>query len=221
MNSGFIGNDDDETVFNVGGVNVEENSEKTPVNYIIPPGIDREINPNPSSGTATQQLNEQALVLDICNLNDGDARAAFKVMDIDIRRYKRLKMFIHAEESDPTKPLADNDLSVFIRMGSDFNDNYYEYEVPLTVTPQGTYNTDNNSNSGDREIVWPEANNIDLQFTKLTDMKVLRNSLLANSNSGVLLIKPYEENDGKNIMRIKGNPNIGNVRVFMIGIRNA
>lgn len=217
----FIGNDDDETVFNVGGVNVEENSEKTPVNYIIPPGIDREINPNPSSGTATQQLNEQALVLDICNLNDGDARAAFKVMDIDIRRYKRLKMFIHAEESDPTKPLADNDLSVFIRMGSDFNDNYYEYEVPLTVTPQGTYNTDNNSNSGDREIVWPEANNIDLQFSKLTDMKVLRNSLLANSNSGVLLIKPYEENDGKNIMRIKGNPNIGNVRVFMIGIRNA
>ena len=217
----FIGNDDDETVFNVGGVNVEENSEKTPVNYIIPPGIDREINPNPSSGTATQKLNEQSLVLDVCNLNDGDARAAYKVMDIDIRRYKRLKMFIHAEESDPTKPLADNDLSVFIRMGSDFNDNYYEYEVPLTVTPQGTYNTDNNSNSGDREIVWPEANNIDLQFTKLTDMKVLRNSLLADANSGVLLIKPYEENDGKNIMRIKGNPNIGNVRVFMIGIRNA
>ncbi|MDF1672545.1 MAG: cell surface protein SprA [Vicingaceae bacterium] len=217
----FIGNDDDETVFNVGGVNVEENSEKTPVNYIIPPGIDREINPNPSSGTATQQLNEQALVLDVCNLNDGDARAAYKVMDIDIRRYKRLKMFIHAEESDPTKPLNDNDLSVFIRMGSDFNDNYYEYEVPLQVTPQGTYNTDNNSNTGDREIVWPEANNIDLQFTKLTDMKVLRNSLLADANSGVLLIKPYEENDGKNIMRVKGNPNIGNVRVFMIGIRNA
>ena len=217
----FIGNDDDETVFNVGGVNVEENSNKTPVNYIIPPGIDREINPNPSSGATTQQLNEQALVLDVCNLNDGDARAAYKVMDIDIRRYKRLKMFIHAEESDPTKPLNDNDLSVFIRMGSDFNDNYYEYEVPLEVTPSGAYNTDNNSNSSDREIVWPEANNIDLQFSKLTDMKVLRNSLLSDANSGVLLIKPYEQNDGKNTMRVKGNPNIGNVRVFMIGIRNA
>lgn len=216
----FIGNDDDETIFNVGGVNVEENSNKTPVNYIIPPGIDREINPNPSSGTATQQLNEQALVLDVCNLNDGDARAAFKVMDIDIRRYKRLKMFIHAEESDPSEPLNDDDLSVFIRMGSDFNDNYYEYEVPLKVTPAGTYNTDNNSNTSDREIVWPEANNIDLQFSKLTDMKVLRNSLLSDANSGVLLIKPYEQNDGKNTMRVKGNPNIGNVRVFMIGIRN-
>lgn len=217
----FIGNDDDETTFNIAGVNVEENSEKTPVNYIIPPGIDREINPNPSSNAVTQQLNEQALVLDVCNLNDGDARAAYKVMDIDIRRYKRLKMFIHAEESDPTMPLNDDDLSVFIRMGSDFNDNYYEYEVPLQVTPSGTYNTDNNSNTSDREIVWPEANNIDLQFSKLTDLKVLRNSLLSDATNGVLLIKPYEDNDGKNTMRVKGNPNLGNVRVFMIGIRNA
>lgn len=216
----YFGDDDDETTFNVGAVNVEENSEKTPVNYIIPPGIDREINPNPSTGTNIQQLNEQALVLDVCNLSDGDARAAFKVMDIDIRRYKRLKMFIHAEENDPSIPLNDDDLTVFIRMGSDFNDNYYEYEVPLKVTPPGTYNTDNNSNNSDRLVVWPEANNIDLQFSKLTNMKVLRNSLLSDPNSGVLLIKPYEQADGSNTMRVKGNPNIGNVRVFMIGIRN-
>ncbi len=216
----FLGDDDDGTVFDVSAVNVEENSSKTPVNYIIPPGIDREINPNPSSAAVTQQLNEQALVLDVCNLNDGDARAAYKVLDIDIRRYKRLKMFIHAEESDPSKPLADEDLAVFIRMGSDFDNNYYEYEVPLVVTPAGTYNTDNNSNSSDREVVWPEANNIDLQFSKFTDMKVVRNSLLPDPSSGVLLIKPYEQDDGNNRMRIKGNPNFGDVRVFMIGIRN-
>jgi len=217
----FIGNDDDETTFDISAVNVEENSSKTPVNYIIPPGIDREVNPNPSSGTTIQQLNEQSLVLDVCNLNDGDARAAYKIMDIDIRRYKRLKMFIHAEESDPTIPLADEDLAVFIRMGSDFTDNYYEYEVPLTVTAAGTYNTDNNSNESDRYDVWPEANNIDLQFSKLTEMKVKRNSLLPDAASGVMLIKPYEQEDGKNTIRIKGNPNIGNVKVFMIGIRNA
>lgn len=216
----FIGNDDDETTFDISAVNVEENSSKTPVNYIIPPGIDRETNPNPSAGGTTQQLNEQSLVLDVCNLNDGDARAAYKIMDIDIRRYKRLKMFIHAEESDPTIPLDDKDLSVFIRMGSDYTDNYYEYEVPLTVTPAGAYNTDNNSNDNDRLDVWPEANNIDLKFSKLTDMKVLRNSLLPDGSSGVQLIKPYEVKDGKNIIRIKGNPNIANVRVFMIGIRN-
>jgi cell surface protein SprA len=217
----YIGNDDDGTTFDISGVNVEENSSKTPVNYIIPPGIDREINPNPSSGSNIQQLNEQSLVLDVCNLKDGDARAAYKIMDIDIRRYKRLKMFIHAEESDVTKPLADNDLSVFIRMGSDFDDNYYEYEVPLVVTQPGAYNTDNNSNEADRFEVWREENNIDLAFSKLTSMKVTRNSQLSNGTGSVQLIKPYTEADGKNTMRIKGNPNLGDVRVFMIGIRNA
>ncbi|MDG1477771.1 MAG: cell surface protein SprA, partial [Vicingaceae bacterium] len=103
----FLGNDDDATTFDVSAVNVEENSSKTPVNYIIPPGIDREINPNPSTGGQTQQLNEQSLALNVCNLADGDARAAYKVMNIDLRRYKRLKMFLHAEEKDPTIPLRD------------------------------------------------------------------------------------------------------------------
>jgi len=216
----FIGSDDDETTFDVAAVNVEENSSKTPVNYIIPPGIDRELNPNPSTGGNVQQLNEQSLVLDVCRLKDGDARGTYKIMDIDIRRYKRLKMFIHAEESDPTTPLENNDLSVFIRMGSDFDNNYYEYEVPLTVTPEGSYSTDNNANESDRYVVWPEANDIDLQFSKFTDLKVLRNSLTSDATSGVQLIKPYEKKDGGNTMRIKGNPNFGDVRVFMIGIRN-
>jgi cell surface protein SprA len=217
----YIGTDNDATTFNIAAVNVEENSEKIPVNYIIPPGIDREINPNPSSGNTTRQLNEQSLVLDVCNLDDGDARAAYKIMDVDIRRYKRLKMFVHAEESDPTIPLGDGDLSVFIRMGTDFDDNYYEYEVPLKVTPTGRYNTDNGSNVNDRLIVWPEENDIDLQFSKLTDLKLLRNSKLADANSGVLIIKPFETNDGKNFLRVKGNPNLAEVRVFMIGIRNS
>lgn len=217
----FLGNDDNATTFDVSAVNVEENSSKTPVNYIIPPGIDREINPNPSIGGNTQQLNEQSLALNVCNLADGDARAAYKIMDIDLRRYKRIQMFLHAEQNDPTIPLADNDLSVFIRMGSDFTDNYYEYEVPLAVTEPGRYNTDNNTNNNARLDVWPESNNIDLQFSKLTDLKVLRNSLLSDGNSGVQLIKDYEQADGKNTLRVKGNPNFADVRVFMIGVRNA
>ena len=216
----YIGNDDEETTFIVGAVNVEENSEKAPVNYIIPPGIDRELNPNPSTGATLRQLNEQSLSLSVCNLKDGDARATFKAMNQDLRRYKRLKMFVHAEESNPTIPLNDGDVSVFIRMGTDFNDNYYEYEVPLKVTPAGFYNTENSANENDREIVWPESNNIDLKFSLLTEMKMLRNSLLNDPNSNVLIIKPFEQKDGNNTIRIKGNPNLANVKVFMIGIRN-
>jgi len=214
----YQGTDDDETSFIISAVNIEENSSKTPVNYVIPPGILREINPNPTtSNNGLNQLNEQALALNVCNLKDGDARAGYKVMDIDIRRYKRLKMFIHAEESNPTQPLNDNDLTVFIRMGTDFNNNFYEYEVPLKVTAPGFYNKDNEN---DQYAVWPEENNVDLVFTKLTALKTKRNALLADGQSGVTIIKTYEEVDGKNKIKVKGNPNLAEVKVFMIGVRN-
>lgn len=216
----YIASDDETTVFDISAVNVEENSEKAPVNYIIPPGIDREINPNTANATTINQLNEQSLVLDVCDLNDGNAKAAFKVMNVDIRRYKRLKMFIHAEESDPNFPLNDDDLSLFIRMGTDFDNNYYEYEVPMKVTPAGNYNTDNNNNATDREIVWPLANDIDLAFSELKNLKIKRNSLLLNPLNGVQVSAPYEESEGDRKLRIKGNPNLANVRMFMIGIRN-
>lgn len=214
----YIGNDDDETSFVIGAVNIEENSSKTPVNYVIPPGILREINPNPTtSNNGLNQLNEQALTLNVCNLKDGDARAGYKVMDIDIRRYKRLKMFIHAEEVSSQQPLNDNDLSVFIRMGTDFNNNFYEYEVPLKVTPPGFYN---GQNENDQYIVWPEENNIDLVFTKLTELKTKRNALTTDPQSGVVLNKIYEELDGKNKIKVRGSPNLAEVKVFMIGVRN-
>ena len=214
----YIGTDDNTTSFIISAVNIEENSSKTPVNYVIPPGILREINPNPTSNnTGLNQLNEQALSLNVCNLKDGDARAGFKIMDIDIRRYKKLKMFIHAEQSNPNIPLNDNDLTVFIRMGTDFNNNYYEYEVPLKVTAPGFYNKDIES---DQYLVWPESNNIDLVFSKLTDIKLKRNQLMSDPQSGINILKAYEEDDGNNKIKVKGNPNLAEVRVFMIGIRN-
>lgn len=214
----YIGTDDNETSFIISAVNVEENSSKTPVNYVIPPGILREINPNPStSNNGLNQLNEQSLALNVANLKDGDARAGYKIMDIDIRRYKRLKMYIHAEESNPTVPLNDNDLTVFIRMGTDFNNHFYEYEVPLKVTAPGFYNSEVEN---DQYAVWPEENNIDLVFSKLTDLKLRRNALLSDPQSGVIINKEFEEADGKNTLKVKGNPNLAEVKVFMIGVRN-
>ncbi|MCC6818979.1 MAG: cell surface protein SprA, partial [Bacteroidia bacterium] len=214
----YIGTDDNTTSFIISAVNIEENSSKTPVNYVIPPEILREINPNPTSNNSgLNQLNEQALSLSVCNLKDGDARAGFKIMDIDIRRYKKLKMFIHAEQSNPTIPLNDNDLTVFIRLGTDFNNNYYEYEVPLKVTSPGYYNKDIEN---DQYIVWPSANNIDIQLSQFTDIKLKRNQLMSDPQSGVNIIKAYEEDDGDKKIKVKGNPNLAEVRVFMIGVRN-
>ena len=123
-----IPGDDSATVFDVLTVNLEENGDRTPINYVIPEGIDREINPSTNN---LQQLNEQSLVLRVCNLKDGDARAAYKNTEFDMRLYKRLKMFIHAEAGSSGQTLNDGDITAFIRLGADFNTNYYEYEIPL------------------------------------------------------------------------------------------
>ena len=117
--------------FEITSVNIEENSAKEPVNYVLPPGIDRVIDP---SQPQVAQLNEQSIVFKVRDLPDGDARVAYKNMSIDLRQYKKLKMFVHAEALiDET--LNDYEMTAFIRLGSDQTDNYYEYEVPLKVTP--------------------------------------------------------------------------------------
>ena len=61
------------TTFNIGAVNLQENEQRSPVQYVIPPGIQQEIDP---SQPIQRPLNEQSLTLDVCNLQDGDARAA-------------------------------------------------------------------------------------------------------------------------------------------------
>ena len=126
----YIPNDiDDETLFDVSSVNIEENGRRTPINYVLPPGIEQNID---NTTTTLRRDNEQSLVLKVCNLADGDARAAYKTSDLDVRAYKRLKMFVHAE--GVPNNLQDDELSCFIRLGTDFTSNYYEYEIPLKVT---------------------------------------------------------------------------------------
>jgi cell surface protein SprA len=137
--------DPDITTFNIGVVNVEEHDQREPVKYEIPPGIQREIDPGQ---VQLRQLNEQSLTFQVCNLMDGDARAGFRNVTFNLNNYKKLKMFVHAEEVDPGNPLSDDDVTVFIRLGTDFTDNYYEFEVPLKLTQWG---------STSAESIWPEA----------------------------------------------------------------
>ncbi|HXC05563.1 MAG TPA: cell surface protein SprA, partial [Bacteroidia bacterium] len=156
----YIPNDDINTSFNLAAVNIEENGSRIPVNYVLPPGIDRQ----QSAATANIiKLNEQSLSFRICGLKDGDARAAYKNMNIDVRSYGHMKMFIHAEAGPGSDALNNNDLDCFIRLGSDFTDNYYEYDIPLQVTRPGSYGSDDAS----RYAVWPLANEMDLEFSEL------------------------------------------------------
>jgi cell surface protein SprA len=209
----YIPDELEQTPFEVTAVNIEENANKEPVNYVLPPEIDRVIDPaNPQ----LRQLNEQAMVLKVTDLADGDARAVYKNIDMDVRKYNKLKMFIHAEEV-PGYDLNDDDLRLFVRLGSDYQNNYYEYELPLKVTPAGNYD---NENPDDRLIVWPEENNFELDFELLQMVKQNRNDEMRSARSGVTLTRLYSMADGDRNVSIMGNPNLSNVRTIMIGVRN-
>ncbi len=205
---GLAIDEDDETLFEVNAVNIEQNASRQPIPYVLPPGIDRQI----LFGTASaQQQNEQSLSLRVCDLKDGSARAVFRNLNFDMRLYKRLKMFTHAELAGVNEgyTLNDGDLSVFIRMGADYAQNYYEYELPLTVTEDdATLPTD----------IWPEANNIDLELDVLKQAKLERDRVYRGqglSNTEVFTVQRGAAN-----VSVIGSPNLGNVRTILIGVRN-
>jgi cell surface protein SprA len=200
----------------VSAVNYEENGSKAPVNYVIPPGISRVVDP---SQAQLNESNEQALSIVINDLAPGDARAVYKNSNLDMRQYKHLQLFLHANalENDVTN-LQDNDVSVFIRLGSDFRSNYYEYEIPMKLTPEGNY--DNNSTS-ERKEVWPEDNMLDVDLTVFTDAKKQRN--VAKNRGGAEYTKVfyvYDSDKPNNKISVLGNPSLGEVTAMMIGVRN-
>lgn len=201
------------TQFDISAVNIEENASRTPIAYVLPPGIERVIDPaNPQ----LLQLNEQSLVLRTVDLLPGDAKAAYKTLNMDFRNYKRLQLEVHAEEIEGY-PLKDEELSLFVRIGSDYNYNYYEYEIPLKKTAPGFYKSENES---DRLAVWPVENSLDLELEEFTNLKLLRNEGLRQATPTASLTDPYMIADGNRTISIKGNPNLGNVEVMMMGIRN-
>ena len=202
----------------VSTVNIEENSDRDPVSYTLPPGVSRVLDP---SQPQIRQENEQALSLKITDLAAQDARAVYKNTNYDLRQYKRLQLFTHAEAPKlDVNDLADGDLAVFIRLGSDYKNNYYEYEVPLKLTPHGEYNY---NNSEHQKIVWPAENMLNFRLEILTDLKLERNREKRSGANGVSFQTIYSgrdpDNEG-NTIRVKGNPSLSEVKTVMIGVRN-
>lgn len=204
--------DEDGTFFNVTQVNIEENSAKEPVNYVLPPGILREQGLATNANQLVAQ-NEQSMALNVCGLKDGDSRAVFRPVNLDLRNYKRIIMDLHANRFPGQDILQDDEMTAFIRLGIDFRDNYYQYEVPLKVTPDGT--TYNSNSDIDRLIVWPAENKIDLRMDDLVQAKKERTEL------GWPINVPYTyTSPNGNLVTIKGIPDLGSIQVLMLGIRN-
>ncbi len=208
---GTVVDQDDGTLFDVNEVNLEENSAKQPYNYVMPPGVVREQQVGSAFTNALQ--NEQSLAMNICNLKDGDARGIFKNLNLDLRLFKELRMFVHAEESGG-ETIEPGELTMFVRLGSDFEKNYYEYEIPLEMT---TGDLNPNDEGPYAEAVWPEANRLNLQLELLQAVKNERNS--TNAPLNFLYSIPDPEQPLNNV-GVKGNPNLGLVKSIMIGVRN-
>lgn len=200
----------------VSAVNIEENNDKSPVNYILPPGITREQDPTQPQ---LAEENEQALSFTVNNFSTNEAKAVYKNTTLDLRQYKRIEMFVHANAFEQnTTNLADNQLAVFIRLGSDYRSNYYEYEMPLKLTAPGVYGR---FSLEDARAVWPEENMLDIPLSVFTDLKKARNTAKSQGLASFSVpYTAYDEDKPNNKISIVGNPTLGEVKTMMIGVRN-
>ena len=197
-------------------VNIEENNDKEPVNYVMPPGITREQDPTQPQ---LVESNEQALCLIVEDMAAGEQHAVYKSTNLDLRPYKRLQMFVHANALSPnTYDLDDSELALFFRLGSDYQNNYYEYEIPLQLTAEGHYDR---YSSSDCELVWPDENMLDIYLSLFTQIKKDRNTAKAEGLASYTTVySAYDEDNPSNKVSIMGNPTLGEVKIMMIGIRN-
>nr|WP_111684972.1 cell surface protein SprA [Winogradskyella tangerina] len=206
--------------FNVAIIGVQENDG----DYVIPPGVRRE---ELNNNNNIIRQNEQSLVLQACDLEPTDSRGVFKNINVDMRQYKKLRMFLHAEAQDG-QVLQPGEMTAFIRMGNDFTENFYQIEIPLLPTDFA------DSNLPIAERIWPTENemNIPLEFLQQIKALGIENGTLSNQDptfydviDGQLNETPVLEfsqlDIGQQRIAIKGNPNFGNVRVLMVGVKNS
>ncbi|WP_423242472.1 cell surface protein SprA [Zhouia spongiae] len=215
---------DDQVYSEISTVNIQENDQRVPVAYVLPPGVRREqLNTN----NTVINVNEQSLSFKVCDLGSRDAQGVYKNVNIDLRQYKKLKMFVHAEEIEGQESLDQDDLVAFIRFGTDYDQNYYQVEVPLKPTDYVPGQVNHLSS----ELVWPAENNIDVLLSVFSKIKaeVLQNTSLSSSDVNFFNedLQPVDEygldglaGDKRYKYGIKGNPSLGNVRSVMIGLKN-
>ncbi len=184
--------------FEVGVVSIEQNDDR----YELPPGIPRE----QLQGTnRIQRQNEQSSTIKVTNLEPNKTRAIFKNISIDLRRYKNLRMFLHAEEIGAAA-LTTGEVAGVIRLGTDLNDNYYEIEKPLSVSTSSSSSID----------VWPVENNLEVPLEELALLKLTRDGTGGVSATDIF---SGTTSNGLNI-RVKGNPTLAQIRTVMLGVKN-
>jgi cell surface protein SprA len=191
----------DNSNFSIDVVNIEENGQgsATQSPYVLPPGIVRD---RDNLASIERQLNEQSIRLCVEDLQALDARGVFKnANSLDLVQYERIRMFLHADSEDA----QDGELTAFLRLGTDYTDNYYEIEVPLKITPKGTR---------DPLQIWPQENEIDIAIQEIVGVKVERDM------QRVPLNLAFSQNIRQFKVTVVGRPELNLVQAMLIGVRN-
>ncbi len=227
-----------ESFFNMTSLGIQENSEKIPIPYSIPPRVEREIVP---TGSFNQILDERSVMMQVGDLKDGDGKAIYKRVNMDMRRFGKLEMFCHMEQLNVIEGCMDNtlddgDVTAFIRLGDDFEQNYYEYEIPLVRTLSEEIPADfNNDSEADRSLIWKLENEMVIPLKQLVDLKLERKSDVSSSPHPVY--KPYQKflprqlyngeymvtTEGDTLkarVTVVGSPDLSRVKNVMLGVRN-
>lgn len=203
--------------FNLDTRGVEENGSKIPFGYEIPQGVQQELIFNSISAN---QLNERSLAMNFGDLEGGCEVSMNKLLDMDLRLFKRLQLFVHAEEAiddmgNLLGVVEDDELELFVRFAKDYEFNYYEYTIPLNMSSIDTLRGD----PGYVDNLWREENFLDVGVQDLVDLKLERNAL------GLDILEeyrqPYREDEGlDHSIAVVGNPTLGLVKGIQIGVRN-
>ena len=222
-----------ETNFEIGSVNILDNENRKPINYVLPPGVEREELFNNNS---IIRQNEQSLSLKVQNLKPKDLRAVYKNIDLDLRHYKKIKMFVHAESLVNEFPLPgsgvdseyDKRLVAFLRIGDDVDNNFYQIEVPLKPT---SFNQSESSRFSSDDVWNPDENSIDFDLEKLLRIKLkiiedkINNSETIYFDEDLNLIDEFSPisslpGEKKYKFSIKGNPSLARIRTISLGLKN-
>ncbi|MGE5355337.1 MAG: cell surface protein SprA [Deltaproteobacteria bacterium] len=196
--------DDPDLKFDVDVVGLEENEKKVPFGYESPPNVKRE---RLLANYDNIRQDEKSLALKFENIKDSCELTVYKLTSFDARLFKRLQLFVHAESDMDIK---DGDLHLIMRLGRDFVENYYEYDIPLKLS--------NLANGQAVENIWLDENFIDIVLKDFTDLKLERNAIDWPLNQ---IYEKIDINNKRNQgakLKIKGNPSLGYIRGVQIGV---
>lgn len=167
-------------------------SEENANEFSAPPGVEPYEDPTTNVTEA-----QRGLQLEYINLNHYDTCLALKTLPTvyQYSGYRRMEMYVWGDTSMALDPSGEQPIVLLFRLGLD-SANYYEYRSPLYAG-------------------WDPRNHVNVDFNELT---ALKDSLIKQAERQG---ESTSDLDGvKEPYRVKGLPNLNEIRYFAVGVVN-